>query len=277
MNRSNPQHPGLRNPLFSMLVASLLSAGCGEGLDAAHTDQSFNAVYGGTPAPAGYTSFMASVQESSTGKHRCGAVIVADQWLVTAGHCVYASAPATLSVRVGSLQYASGGTLVPVSQVVLHPKFSLFSVENDIAVLKLASRIPYSGNAHPTKLPQQFGDEPDGAKDLLFGWGSTSLSMNNTYTYSPDLLMATVKVVNRATCQSSWGVPITDAVICAGTANKSSCPGDDGGPLMNGGATMAVGLVAASTCGQAAPAIYTRLGWHSLWIETATGGAVYGL
>ncbi len=276
MNRANTQRPCFRSPLFSTLAASLLIAGCGGELDEVQTDQSLNAVYGGTLAPAGYTPFMASVQEGTSGKHKCGAVIVADQWLVTAGHCVYASAPATLSVRVGSSQYASGGTLVPVSQVVLHPKFSLFSIENDIAVLKLASRIPYSGSAHPTKLPQQFGDEPDGAKDLLFGWGATS-AVNNTYTYSPDLLMATVKVVNRTTCQSSWGVPITGAVICAGTANKSSCPGDDGGPLMNGGGSMAVGIVAVSTCGQATPAIYTRLGWHSLWIESATGGAVYGL
>jgi Trypsin len=61
---------------------------------------------------------MVSLQTSG-GKHFCGGSLIAAHWVLTAGH--WSRVGPQAQVRVGSLRWASGGDVVPVSSIVVHP------------------------------------------------------------------------------------------------------------------------------------------------------------
>src|SRR5690349_13866216 len=66
-------------------------------------------VVGGTPASQNY-SFMVYVSG-------CTGSLIKANWAVTAKHC-----PTPASVRVGSIDRSSGGTVVSVRRAVNHPR-----------------------------------------------------------------------------------------------------------------------------------------------------------
>lgn len=269
MNRSDSQLPfRLRNPLVSTLVASLLIAGCGGEIDETPTEQSRNEIVGGALADIRTAPFTASLSTTGSAPYLCAAVILSDQWLLTAAHCIYNLAPASLSVRVGSSQHTSGGTVVAVSEKILHPRFVPLSFDNDIALIRLATRLRLSSSVWPAMLPARGADLPGGTKNSVFGWGTTSY-VPGSVTYSPDLLKTNVKVVDRTACRTNWSSILTDNMICAGTEDKNICLGDDGGPLVDG--LRLSGIANISTCNQARPSIFSRVGNFVLWIQLTTG------
>src|SRR5690606_27901249 len=71
----------------------------------------------------------------------CTATLIKSNWVVTAKHC---STPS--SVRVGSINRTSGGTVVRVSRAVNHPSI-------DVKLLQLASSVSYA----PAPIPSTSG------------------------------------------------------------------------------------------------------------------------
>ncbi|WP_245761848.1 trypsin-like serine protease [Saccharopolyspora shandongensis] len=81
------------------------------------------AIVGGAESTQPY-SFMVSLQYDAPRPdgHRCGAVLIAPQWAVTAGHCANSPTGATAGVprgwkvRVGSLDTTSGGEVTEIDE-----------------------------------------------------------------------------------------------------------------------------------------------------------------
>ncbi|MEY2472404.1 MAG: trypsin [Actinomycetota bacterium] len=182
------------------------------------------AIVGGSAAPNGAYSFMASVQ--SGGSHFCGGSVIANNWVLTAAHCVPDGSAAGLTVRVGSNDNTAGGTVIPVSAVHVDP---LFDGNNyDVALLQLASSVP-ANIAKITLAP--VGDdthEADGTPVTVAGWGDWNpLTMG--LLALPTMNEVQLNVVSDTNCGLS-GIE-ADTQVCAAALLKDSCQGDSGGPL----------------------------------------------
>ncbi|MFE2289953.1 S1 family peptidase [Streptomyces sp. NPDC059452] len=188
----------------------------------------------------------------------CSGSIVHNRWVLTAKHCVMYDKngdgrddtkhpPGALTVRVKSLNLASGGGVVQVSLTKVR-------TNHDVALLKLNR----SANAEPVRLasagPKLF------TETYAFGWGETCLNC----AMSPYLKRSTQRVSGAST--DSWG----GEAIRTNGVNGYVCFGDSGGPLFKlvDGKRYQVGLLSSGdrSCGGGANH-YSSVPQSKAWIE----------
>lgn len=81
----------------------------------------------------------------------------------------------SFSVRVGSSMYESGGQIVNVSRIVVHPKYSPQTTDYDICLLQLSESLKFTAKIRPIILPNANTVIADGALCTTSGWGKMSL------------------------------------------------------------------------------------------------------
>lgn len=206
-------------------------------------------VVGGRPATENYP-FMVYVSG-------CTGTLIKGNWAVTAKHC---STPS--SVRVGSINRSSGGTVVRVTRAVNHPSV-------DVKLLQLASSVTYA----PAPIPSTSGAV--GTATRIIGWGQTCAprGCGSAPAVANEL---DTSIVADSRCSGING----PYEICTNNTNGNSgaCYGDSGGPQVrrvNGvwnliGATSRAGNN-NSTCATG-PSIYVDLPSIRSWISTQVGG-----
>ncbi|XP_069974182.1 trypsin-1-like [Penaeus vannamei] len=98
-------------------------------------------------------------------------------------------------------------------QVVIHPRYDGNTLENDIALLKLSSKItwPSDNTVAPVCLPSA-GESYGDVRATVTGWGAQSESGR----YLPQLYEVTVTTLTNAACNSLYDGGILDGMICAG-------------------------------------------------------------
>ncbi|TVY12542.1 Trypsin [Lachnellula arida] len=191
-------------------------------------------IVGGTAATAGEFPYIVSLSQS--GSHFCGGVLVNSKTVITAGHCSVDTSASSVKVRAGTLTWASGGTQVSVSSIILNPDFEENSdgvPDNDVAVWHLSTAIPTSSTIGYATLPAQGEDPAAGTTLTVAGWGTTS---EDASTLPAALRKVSVPVISRAACQSEYSTAdVTDNMFCAGltAGGKDSCSGDSGGPIVD--------------------------------------------
>jgi len=137
-----------------------------------------------------------------------------------------------LRVRAGSLNRASGGVLVGVSSVTVHPSYRSSSQDYDVAIWKLSTSVATSSTIGYATLPAANSDPAAGSTTTVAGWGALAENGGSPTT----LYKVDVPVVSRASCRASYGTSaVTDRMFCAGFTNggKDSCQGDSGGPIVS--------------------------------------------
>nr|XP_005544783.2 chymotrypsin-like elastase family member 2A isoform X1 [Macaca fascicularis] len=219
----------IRTLLLSALVAGALSCGVPT------YPPSVTRVVGGEEATPNSWPWQVSLQYTSDGNwyHICGGTLIANNWVLTAAHCISSSRTYRVVLGRHNLYIAESGSLaVSVSKTVVHPKWNSSDVSKgyDIALLKLANPVSLTDKIQLACLPPAGTILPNNYPCYVTGWGY----LHTNGPASDVLQQGRLLVVDYATCSSPdwWGSTVKTSMICAGGDGKiSSCYGDSGGPL----------------------------------------------
>ncbi|KAM4709182.1 serine protease ami-like isoform 2-T2 [Discoglossus pictus] len=223
-------------------------------------------ILGGRESVSHFRPYLVSVQLNGT--HRCGGLLISDQWVLTAAHCMPDSND-SLHVVLGahSLTNPEPSKLeYKVRSQIAYPLYNSTTKNHDLLLLELPVKAPLSSEVKPLPYQTELIDPPGGTVCLVAGWGHIKLTGKK-----PDVLHEVeVPIISRATCnrRDHYDNEVTENKLCAGGNRKDSCEGDSGGPLVCNG--VAEGIVSGGhrKCGNPKrPGIYTRIAVYKDWIQ----------
>lgn len=239
-------------------------------------------IVGGGVANYAEWPWQVSLRQYKNGqfKHKCGAALLTNTWIITAAHCVKDITPSNLMVRIGEYNVLNVNEAHPhidrrIMKVVTHKHFDKFTYEYDIALLQMhGNPIDYQPNIIPVCLPES-DNSLVGQQGWVTGWGRLS----EYGQISPVLREVNLPIISNSQCmkmyrnsgQNEW---IPNIFICAGTATggEDSCEGDSGGPLVvqgKDGRWQLAGIISWGIgCGDRnRPGVYTRISEFRSWIS----------
>lgn len=198
-------------------------------------------------------SFMAAIKYnvgSHKGDYYCAGILLDSQWVALPASCVTPAEgetipydnPSTYTVQLGSTKLSSGGEEHSVQKIVADPKFDLFVLGHDIALMKLdrATKLApaklgkkRSGNAWLASFGRSELGSPDGC------WDANG---------KPLCQSDTLRQLSLKTADSACGNEIAGGEFCMTSTNGQVCDWD-GGPVIQkaNGATVVPGLMSRFT------------------------------
>ena len=197
--------------------------------------------------------------------HKCGGTVLDSKTILTAAHCKVTTND---YIMVGKVNKDKGQT-VQVAKVI-NGNWNTVTMDNDIAILKLAKPLTLSKDVQPICLPSAGFNPADGSTCFVSGWGAMKEGEQNLPT---NLQYVGVPVTPQASCNKAYSNGITANMICAGyaTGGKDSCQGDSGGPFvcMENGKPVITGVVSFGIgCARAThPGVYARVTKYLTWIK----------
>lgn len=228
-----------------------------------------------------YYVFMKLMNETLGIQHYCGATLLNDKFVLTAGHCIVPSE----DVRFAELHFgvwrvkniAEKGRfkrLVPSENFFIHPNFSGVPLFNDIALIKLDRPIEYfSPTVEPVKLPTRCISYKN-LDIIAIGCGYT----DETEKLAKKLQWTWLRTIPRSECESLYSVVGNrPSIFCAKGINKRSINvGDSGSAVIEKANNTLVAVVSfvhknGALLGHAQG--FTKVLWHShaKWISNVTG------
>jgi secreted trypsin-like serine protease len=263
---------------IAFVAATFIACGFRGDEEVESTRQTAARIVGGAEAQAGAWPGTVALYMGST--QACGGALVADEWVLTAGHCVSPSSTnggiSKVVINRHRLSSTDGETRT-VKKAIRHAGFNSSTLDNDLALLQLSSKTtaPLSKLVTSAQMANIVAD----ATVIVVGWGR----MGEGGGTSDVLREVSVPIISNAQCRTYQSYDeVTDNQICAGLPNggRDSCQGDSGGPLFMklGSDTVQIGLVSWGIgCARPnAPGVYTRIGNYLGWMSQQSGGAIGG-
>jgi Ca2+-binding RTX toxin-like protein len=275
----------IRRSLLPFILLGLIAAPAvaAEGHVAGGSDTESRVVGGIEVDPEGKYPWMAALVWSGTPNAenglRCGAALISNTWVITAAHCFGgALGPDDFDIVVGRHELSSSdGDRVGIAEIISHPDFDDFTLENDIALVRLET--PAAAGA-----PIAWAREADaaafgpGSIATVTGWGDTENSPPGTPSFPDGLREADVPIQSTGDCRASYGSEFfSDLMICAGfpSGGTDTCQGDSGGPMVVWASDhyIHIGITSwGEGCADPGFAgVYTRTATYASWISSTTG------
>ena len=216
-------HKNFASALFLLLFLHISSVSASERMAR---------IIGGEPADSSAWPWMAGLvykRSISTNEVFCGASLIAKDWVLTAAHCVDDVGSASFDVIINQAHLnldTVNGERIHVDSVLSHPLYDRDSLDNDLALIKLATPSKNS----PVNILAPFSSQDNtGKPGIALGWGSTSWPL---LRYPVDLQQVELPIIDNPRCDAVMG-GITDDMLCAGDGlgERDTCFGDSGGPL----------------------------------------------
>ncbi|XP_014102261.2 trypsin theta [Bactrocera oleae] len=209
-------------------------------------------IEGGVPTTFQAHPYLVSIQGKDGPPVICGGALINEKTVVTAAQCLAFYDVSQLAVGVNN-----GERIVEIAAQSFNPQFDFVTMENDVAVLKLAESVESGFIELASKVPV------NGASGMVTGWAE-----NNS------LVDVAVRTINAEECGSGDYKYSEDEVLktmlCGLASNLQACNGQPGAPLVVN--NQLVGLVSwGYGCGNKGnPAVFTNIASERSWIiETA--------
>jgi trypsin len=261
-------------------------------------------IIGGTAIAGDLAPWQLSIQ-SRSGTHFCGAVLIREDALLTAAHCVWSDDSSSISLKgkspTGKLKELS--SLPGIKKIFIHPEFDQSDVvAHDIAIITLTSKISSTNNLKPIALADEnFPHKLDQEFHLLdkmdlsaSGWGMTTppnllqdpseqlfsvqlkaLASSNISILDPlirEYLINTYEF-NEKTLLRIQSRDSRTLLAEGRTAVGGTCAGDSGGPLVvrSGAEVLLIGISSYTAGGSKqclGVGVFTNVQFYSAWIKS---------
>uniref|UniRef100_A0A1B0AT61 Lectizyme n=1 Tax=Glossina palpalis gambiensis TaxID=67801 RepID=A0A1B0AT61_9MUSC len=259
--------------VFALCVASVSAAN----LDAiAKPGFPAGRIINGHEAEKGEAPFIVSLKAGKG--HFCGGSIIAENWVLTAGHCLIFDE----FEIVAGLHSRNDESDVQIRKVtgkhqqIVHEKYGGGVGPNDIGLIYVdkpfnLNALTRDGTAAVAKVNLPTGKYESTGKGKLYGWG-----LDNS-GFSPNILNTLdVDIIGYEECKNALNSddPLDPVNICSYTAGATdgACNGDSGGPMVRitPDGTELVGIVSwgyVPCTASALPSVYTWTSAFDKWIE----------
>lgn len=196
-------------------------------------------IIGGSEAQSGLWPWQIAVLDQQQ-RLVCGGTLISSEFVLTAAHCVRGM----MSIVAGEYNLADRDSEDRqerrVARAFKHPQYRGDTiVDNDIALLKLASPLQLTQRVWPACLPLQSEELESEVNATILGWGATRYLMGRdgkVKVERDDMLQeARVPIVDFEECKQIYGKYVDiNHFVCAGyrEGRIDSCAGDSGGPLL---------------------------------------------
>ncbi|XP_061720038.1 collagenase-like [Cydia pomonella] len=199
----------------------------------------------------------------------CGSSLLTNTRALTAAHCwtTFYTQARFFTVVLGSTTLFSGGTRVVTADVEIHSGYSIFTLANDIAIMKFPW-VTYTNNIRSIAIATGNQDFA-GTWAWASGWGVTT--NGGSVTTDAFLSHVLVPVISNEECADTYTTHIIrDTNICvATTGGRGPCIGDAGGPLATADNSLLIGVMSFTHdrgC-DAGPTGFSRVSAYTAWIH----------
>merc|ERR1719500_2737637 len=211
---------------------------------------------------------------STAGCAMCGATLLNKRYAMTAMHCVTEATNLVVALGEHNIRQDIENQKVQgiqVERVIKRPDYDTTSINNDIALLRLASDVQFNNNVIPACLPTDSSQQYTNWEAVVSGWGTTSEG-GSTSAVLKETTQTILSSTDPVCVRGSQDSPVPSSKMCGYKAGTDSCQGDSGGPLVvkEDGRWTVVGVVSYGLgCARTGYAgVYARVTNYLDWINT---------